>query len=60
MDGFSTEIARSHQELRVLVHPSSTGLSSRTLPPTGRIAAVAPSVPGRGRGRRRRGPVRDP
>ncbi|MFI9297782.1 hypothetical protein ACIGXD_40005, partial [Streptomyces gardneri] len=31
VDGFLTKIARSHQELRVLVHPSSIDLNSRTL-----------------------------
>ncbi len=40
VDGFSTKIARSHQEPRVLVCPSSIGLSSRTLRClTGRLAA---------------------
>jgi hypothetical protein len=40
VDGFSTKIARSHQELRVLVYPSSIDLSSRTLRYlTGRLAA---------------------
>lgn len=31
VDGFSTKITRVHQELRSLVHPSSTDLSSHTL-----------------------------
>lgn len=40
VDEFSTKIARSHRELRVLASPSSIGLSSRTLRYlTGRLAA---------------------